>query len=446
MSTIINCTDVSVSSLSPNTRNARTHSKKQIGQISRSIREYGFTNPLLVDERGMIIAGHGRFEAAKSLGLSKVPVITISGLSEARKRALMLADNKIASNAGWDREKLAIEIPELTALLEIDGTDISITGFAIPEIDQLMADFEESNPDTADTFEPATTIAVSRPGDLWVLGPHRLLCGNARSEADLDHLMAGKSAAMAFLDPPYNVPVSAIVGRGETKHREFAEASGEQSPNEFIAFLKAVLNNAKRVSRDGSLHYVCMDWRHVGELLAAGSAVYDDHINTAIWVKTNAGQGSFYRSQHEEVLVFRAGAAPHLNNIELGRHGRSRSNVWTYPGANTFRKGRMDDLRSHPTVKPVLLVSDAMRDCTKRNDIVLDTFCGSGTTILAAERVGRHAYAMEVDPIYVDVAIRRWQALTGKDAIHSETGRTFDEPTDGQVNDGNESQGARDEK
>jgi DNA modification methylase len=243
---------------------------------------------------------------------------------------------------------------------------------------------------------------------------------------------------MAFLDPPYNVAIASVVGRGDTKHREFAEASGEQSSTEFTAFLRTVLGNAKRVSSGGALHYVCMDWRHVGELIAAGRAVYDDHINTAIWVKTNAGQGSFYRSQHEEVLVFRVGTESHRNNIELGRHGRSRSNVWTYPGANTFRKGRMDDLRSHPTVKPVQLVSDAMRDCTKRHDIVLDTFCGSGTTILAAERVGRHAYAIEIDPVYIDVAIRRWQALTGKDAIHSETGRTFDEATADQVNDCNE--------
>jgi DNA modification methylase len=438
MSAIIKCVDVPIKSLAPNHRNARTHSKKQIGQISRSIREFGFTNPILVDEQGVIIAGHGRLEAALSLGLLEVPAITIAGLSEARKRALMLADNKIASNAGWDREKLAIEIPELTALLEIDGTDISLTGFEIAEIDQLMADFDENGPDIVDTFEEPPTTAVCQTGDLWVLGPHRLLCGNARSEADLDRLMAGRSASMAFLDPPYNVAIASVVGRGDTKHREFAEASGEQSSTEFTAFLRTVLGNAKRVSSGGALHYVCMDWRHVGELIAAGRAVYDDHINTAIWVKTNAGQGSFYRSQHEEVLVFRVGTESHRNNIELGRHGRSRSNVWTYPGANTFRKGRMDDLRSHPTVKPVQLVSDAMRDCTKRHDIVLDTFCGSGTTILAAERVGRHAYAIEIDPVYIDVAIRRWQALTGKDAIHSETGRTFDEATADQVNDCNE--------
>lgn len=206
-------------------------------------------------------------------------------------------------------------------------------------------------------------------------------------------------AAMAFLDPPYNVSVSSVVGRRNTKHPEFAEASGEQTEQEFIAFLSSTLGNAIRVSANGSLHYVCMDWRHVGELLAAGKPIYSQHVNTAIWVKTNAGQGSFYRSQHEEILLFRVGSSSHRNSIELGRHGRNRSNVWTYPGVNTFRKGRMDDLRAHPTVKPIALVADAMRDCTKRGDIVLDLFSGSGTTILAAERVGRRAYAMEIDPL-----------------------------------------------
>ncbi|MGM4989779.1 site-specific DNA-methyltransferase [Tardiphaga sp. 841_E9_N1_2] len=429
MSTIGPCIDMPVASLKPNGHNARTHSRKQVKQIARSIQEFGFTNPIIADESGTIIAGHGRLAAAQTLGLNQLPVITVSGLSEARKRALILADNKIASNAGWDREKLAIEIPELTALLQAEEIEITVTGFEAPEIDQLLVDFDENGSDPIDNIEAELGKPVSREGDLWTLGCHRLLCGNARSEDDIDRLMAGDLASMAFLDPPYNVAVHSVVGRGQTKHREFAEASGEQSSSEFIAFLQTALNNAKRVSRGGALHYVCMDWRHIGELITAGALTYDEHVNTAIWVKTNAGQGSFYRSQHEEVLVFRVGETPHLNNVELGRHGRSRSNVWTYPGANTFRKGRMDDLRSHPTVKPVQLISDAMRDCTKRRDIVLDTFCGSGTTILAAERVGRLAYAMEIDPIYVDVAIRRWQALTGKDAVHHDTGRTFYELT-----------------
>ena len=427
MSAITYKAETSILALTLNERNARTHSKKQLGQIARSIAEFGFTNPIIADEHGVIVAGHGRLEAARSLGLSVVPVITVTGLSDARKRALMLADNKIAENAGWDRQKLAFEIPELSAQLEIEGSDITLTGFDIPEIDQLMVDFGGPERDPDDEFHNVISKPISRLGDLWLLGPHRLLCGNARNETDLDRLMGGACASMAFLDPPYNVSVASVVGRGKTKHREFAEASGEQTPAEFREFLTACLSNAVRVSSNGSLHYVCMDWRNLAELTMVANGIYGAHINTAVWTKTNAGQGSFYRSQHEEILVLRVGDKGHLNNVELGRHGRSRSNVWPYAGVNTFRKGRMDDLRDHPTVKPVALVSDAMRDCTKRRDIVLDTFCGSGTTILAAERVGRHAYGLELDPAYVDTAIRRWQAITKKDAVHADTGVTFDE-------------------
>jgi len=419
--------DTAISKLKPNPRNARTHSKKQIRQIAESIKQFGFVNPVIADENGVLIAGHGRLEAASMLELSNVPVITLHGLTDAQKRTLMLADNKIAGNAGWDRERLAVEIPELSTLLEVEGLDIALTGFEIPEIDQLIVDFDDKSVDPDDEFEHGSGQPVAKTGDLWLLDQHRLLCGNARSETDLDRLMGSEMAAMGFLDPPYNVAVSSIVGRGRTKHREFAEASGEQSAPAFVEFLTATLGNAARVSAAGALAYVCMDWRHIAELLSAGKAVYSEHVNTVVWVKTNAGQGSFYRSQHEEILVFQVGSAAHRNNIELGRHGRSRTNVWKYPGANTFRKGRMDDLRLHPTVKPIALVSDAIRDCTRRRDIVLDLFCGSGTTILAAERVGRRGFGMEIDPIYVDTTIRRWQALTGKDAVLAGTTSTFND-------------------
>ena len=330
----------------------------------------------------------------------------------------------------FDRDKrLALELHDLGELLSAEEVGIEVTGFAPVEIDQLIGDFEESNGDPADHARPewALAAAVSRLGDVWQLGPHRLLCGNARSREDPDRLMDRATAAMVFTGSPYNVRISGVVGRGRTRHAEFAEASGEQSPEEFVAFLKETLGNAVRVSRNGSVHFVCMDWRHAGELIEAGRAIYGAHLNTAIWVKTNAGQGSFYRSQHEQVFVFRAGCEQHLNNIELGRHGRSRSNVWTYSGVNTFRAGRMDDLIAHPTVKPVALVADAMKDCSRRGDIVLDPFCGSGTTILAAERVGRVGYGLEIEPRFVDVAIRRWQEFTRRDAVHAMTGQTFEE-------------------
>jgi DNA modification methylase len=420
---------LSVSQIKLNRRNSRTHSAKQIRQIANSIVAFGFTNPLLVTEDGTLIAGEGRYKAAQLLGLAKVPVIVLAGLSPARRRALAIADNKLAENAGWDRERLAIEIPELAGLLETEGLDVSILGFEAVEIDQLLTDFEEDAADPQDSIDSKwwTGGVVSKRGDLWVLGPHKLLCGDARSAADIARLMAHCRADMAFLDPPYNVRIGGVVGRGKTKHPEFAMASGEMSSPAFVRFLSTVSDAAAAVSRNGAVHFVCMDWRHIGELLAAARGVYGAVLNLVVWEKSNPAQGSFYRSAHELIGVFRVGKAPHLNNIELGRHGRSRSNVWHYAGVNAFRAGRMDELRSHPTAKPVALVADAIKDCTRRGDVVLDTFSGSGTTIMAAERVGRHARALEIEPRFVDVAIRRWQAFTRRDARHAESGLSFDE-------------------
>jgi DNA modification methylase len=419
---------IETTALTPNRRNARTHSTKQIGQIAASIKTFGFLVPIVVDEPRNIIAGHGRYAAAQKLGLDKVPVIAVSGLSPAKKRALALADNKIAENAGWDREILAVELPELSELLVSDNLDISITGFAAAEIDQIIVDFE-TDTDAVDAVDDTLLDQppVTQLGQLWQLGAHRILCGDARDPAMLERLMGGGMAAMAFLDPPYNVRVRDIVGRGRVRHAEFAMASGEMSQSEFVAFLTEVLQAAATVSNNGAVHCVCMDWRHVGDLLAAGHAVYGELLNLAVWVKTNAGQGSFYRSQHELIAIFRVGDAAHLNNIELGRHGRNRSNVWHYSGVNTFRTGRLEELHAHPTVKPVALVADAIKDCTRRGEIVLDTFSGSGTTLLAAERVGRRGFVLEIEPRFVDVAIRRWQTMTRKDAINLATGLCFDE-------------------
>jgi DNA modification methylase len=420
---------VSPAAIIPNPRNAHTHSKKQIEQIARSIDAFGFTVPVIIDETSMLLAGHGRFEAAKLRGLEEIPAIRLRGLSEARKRALMLADNKIAENAGWDRERLAMELPELADLLIQENLDISITGFEAVEIDTLVSDFEESTADPADDIQAdwLSVAPVSQPKDVWQLDAHRLLCGDSRDPSNLDHLFGDEQAAMAFLDPPYNVRVRSVVGRGRTKHREFAMASGEMVAEEYVEFLRETLGNAATHSRAGALHYICMDWRHQRELIDACGQTYGAQVNLVVWVKSNAGQGSFYRSQHELIGVFRVGEEPNLNNIELGRHGRSRSNVWRYAGANSFRAGRMEELRAHPTAKPVALVADAIKDCTRRRDIVLDTFGGSGTTLMAAERVGRRAYCLEIDPCYVDAIIRRWQAFTRRDAVHTQTGSTFEE-------------------
>jgi len=415
-----------VRNLRPNKRNARTHSKTQIKQVESSILRFGWTYPILVDEDRQIICGYARWEAAKALGLRDAPVLVMRGLSDAEKRALALADNKIPLNAGWDRSLLAAELGELASLLPEFNLDIDITGFEPAEVDGLLGDLVDSERDAADEIaEPGEP--VSHKGDLWWLRDHRLLCGDAREDSAFRAVMGRQQAAMVFADVPYNVKISPILGRGKIKQREFAFASGEMSRDEYAEFLVSTLSLACKYSVPGSIHYACIDWRHLREILEVSERVYTEVKNLVVWAKTNAGQGSFYRSQHELIFVLKNGNAPHQNNIQLGKHGRSRSNVWTYAGVNSFRAGRLDDLSTHPTVKPVALVADAMRDCSRRGDIVLDPFMGSGTAILAAEKVGRRGYGMEIDPLYVDATIRRWQAFTRRDAVLAATGQTFGE-------------------
>jgi DNA modification methylase len=353
-------------------------------------------------------------------------VIVRAVLSGAEIHALALADNKIADNAGWDRAILAAELGELAVLLPECNLDIAITGFEPAEIDSLMGDLVDGEDDPADEIPTSVGPPVSHIGDLWQLGQHRLFCGDATKASDVGKLMGGEQAAMGFTDPPYNVRISSVQGRGRIRHREFVSASGEMSRADYTRFLTGFLELAAKHSADGSIHFVCMDWRHTIEIVTAGEEVFGKPKNLIVWAKTNAGQGTFYRAQHELIFVFKNGDAPH-NNFELGQHGRSRSNVWTYAGVNTFRAGRLEDLSTHPTVKPVAMVADAMRDCSRRGDIVLDPFMGSGTTIMAAERVGRRGYGLELDPLYVDTAIRRWQAFTKRDAILKGTGQAFDE-------------------
>jgi DNA modification methylase len=414
-------------SLKPNPKNARTHSKKQILRIAASIRQFGFLNPVIVDDKNVVLAGHGRLEAARLEGWPKVAILRFDHLTEAQKRAYVIADNKIAEQAGWDREILALELGELIDLLPAEDLDVSLTGFEAAEIDLLMADLSASRPAPEDAVVSPPSDPVTVPGDLWLLGKHRLLCGDAQEPGDFVRLMAGKVAAAVFCDPPYNIRVRSIVGRGRTRHSEFAFASGEMSPAQFRLFLSGTLGNGVRVSSEGAVHYVFMDWRHIDELIAVGRQLFGAMLNLVVWNKSNAGQGSFYRSQHELIGVFQVGREPHRNNIELGRFGRNRSNVWSYPGINAFGKGRMEALISHPTAKPVALVADALIDCSARGDIVLDQFAGSGTTILAADKVGRIGFGMEYAPGYVDVAVKRWQRMTKLEATLDGDGRTFGE-------------------
>jgi DNA modification methylase len=427
---------MSVASLRAYDRNARTHSKKQIKQIANSIERFGFTNPVLISDDNEIIAGHGRVAAAKFLGIKEVPTLRLSHLNAAQRRAYVIADNKLALNAGWDREILAIE---LQALIDLDF-DVELTGFAIAETEIILDEARERAPagqdDTADDLPPLTTPehAVSRLGDVWLLGRHRLVCGDAQDGAVLRLAMDGDEADIVFTDPPYNVPIDGhVCGLGRTRHREFAMGVGEMSPQAFTAFLRQTLGNAAAVCRDGAIAFVCMDWRHMRELLEAGGAVFSELKNLCVWNKTNGGMGSFYRSKHELVFVFKVGGAPHLNTFGLGETGRYRTNVWDYAGVNTHKAGRLDELAMHPTVKPVALVADAIRDCSRRGGIVLDPFGGSGTTLIAAEKTGRCARLIELDPTYCDRIIGRFEALTGKRARLSATGHWFEDVADKRV-------------
>ena len=398
--------------LRPDPRNARTHPKKQIEQIQSSIAAFGFTNPVLADSDNVLIAGHGRLLAAKALGLTAIPVIELAGLSGAQKRALRLADNKIALNAGWDVEILQQELSDL-AVLDVD-IDLTLTGFSTGELDVLLrgADDPDDEAIPAVPVEPRT-----RSGDIWNLGNHRIGCGDSRDIAFVRRVVGeGAKVDVAFMDPPYNVKIGGnAVAQGS--HREFAMASGEMSGTEFRLFLTATLGNAVAVSRDGAVHFICMDWRHMDDLSAACGPLYGALLNLCIWNKSNAGMGSLYRSKHELVYVYRTGTVLHLNNVELGRHGRNRTNVWDYASVNSLLGSRRDDLALHPTVKPTGLVANAIEDVTRRGDVVLDLFLGSGTTLIAAERTGRCCRGIEFDPCYVDVALARWSEKTGLEPV-----------------------------
>lgn len=410
-------------------RQVRRHPPEQIDALMRLIAGFGFLVPVLVDARDVLICGHARVEAARRLGLREVPVIVADHLTPEETQAFAIAENRMAELSSWDEVSLRLELADL---VELDlggvlGFEIDVIGFSTPQIDVIL-DGPGTPPGPVEEFElpDPGALAVSRPGDLWELGPHRLLCGDALAPGVHDRLLAGEQARMVFTDPPFNVTVRGHVS-GTGRHREFAMASGEMSDAEFVAFLRKALGLMRASACDGAILMVAMDWRHLSHLLGAAGAEGLALINLCIWNKTNGGMGSLYRSKHEEICVFKSGTAPHVNNVELGRHGRYRTNVWDYAGVNTFRRGRADDLGDHPTVKPTALVADAIRDVTRRGDLVLDPFGGSGATLLAAEKTGRQARLIEIDPLYVDVAIRRWQKLTGRRAVHAETGETFED-------------------
>jgi DNA modification methylase len=419
-----------VAALRPWPKNARTHSRKQIRQVADSIRRFGFTNPVLIDSENTILAGHARIAAAELLGMTEVPCLRVETMTAAEKRAYVLADNKLALNAGWDEEILAEELQALQAL-DLDF-DIGIIGFSVAEIDGLIEGLQPEEPgDPEDDILPSPDDGPPRCrlGDIWQLGPHRLICANALDRESVAALMEGERAQMVFTDPPYNVPIQGHVGgSGAVKHREFAMASGEMSRAEFTDFLRKTFQNLVEWSVDGSIHFICMDWRHMPEILAAGEGLYSELKNLIIWVKDNGGMGTFYRSRHELIFAFKNGTAPHINSFELGQHGRYRTNVWQYRGVNTWRAGRMEELELHPTVKPVQLIADAIKDVSQRGAIVLDLFGGSGSTLIAAHKTGRRAFLCELDPVYCDRILRRWETLAKDDAMQIACG--IDPPLD----------------
>ena len=421
---------VKIGELREYSENPKIHEEKQIQQIAKSINKFGFTNPILVDEKSEIIAGHGRLLAAQLLKLETIPIIRLTHLSEPEKRAYRIADNRLAENGQWNVELLKLEFSEIEKLalnLE-DELNLDITGFDFKEIDVLLAK-DKPNEKADDKLNSVPYVAeneiVSQHGDVWLLGKHKVICGDALKEETYQRLFHDVHANMVFIDPPYNVKIQGhVCGAGQTKHKEFAFASGEMDEAEFTSFLKTTMKNISKYSAEASVHYICLDWRHIYELLSSSRDVYAKMLNMIVWCKKNGGMGSFYRSQHELVFVFQNGKGSHVNNVELGKHGRYRTNVWHYAGVNSFGS-EQKNLKMHPTVKPVELVRDAILDASKRGNIVLDAFLGSGTTLIAAEKTGRICYGIEYEPLYIDTIIRRYYELTGVWAVRKDDGKPY---------------------
>jgi DNA modification methylase len=389
------------------------------------IKEFGFRIPIVAKSDGFVVDGHLRLKAAKKLGMTEVPVVIADDLTDAQIKAFRLIANQSANWADWDEELLKLELEDLKNL----NFDLDLTGFDLSEVERLLRNDEIKEDDYDEMPSDKDVPVISKLGDLWILVKHRLLCGDSTKIEDVKKLMAGKIADMVFCDPPYNVCVKNIINRGSTHYDEFPMASGEMTEQEFIDFLTLVFKNLVTVSKDGSIHYHCMDWSHVYEIMVAGRVAYTEFKQLCVWNKDNFGMGSFYRSKHELVFIFKNGTAKHTNNFELGQYGRTRTNVWDYGGMNSYsgRDSSNELLKMHPTVKPVKLVADAILDCSLHGELILDLFGGSGTTLIACEKTDRKCCMMELDPKYVDTIIRRWQKHTNQKAILKSSGKTFDE-------------------
>ena len=416
--------------LKPLGRETRRHPPAQIRKIANSLKQFGFVLPILIDEQSRVIAGWAVVLAARQLGLAEIPAVSVLDLSEGELRALRLALNRLAEYARWNDPELKSEFWEI---LQLDPQiTLEDTGFEVAEIDAILDDGGLDQEDELPTIDEQAR-AITQIGDQWILGDHVIRCADALDFQSFAHLLGSEQAGMVFADPPYNVKIAGNVTRSRlAARRDFAMAKGELTSAQFQAFLQTTCSHCVRFSKNGSIHYICIDWRHLPELFAAGASVYTELKNLVVWAKTNAGMGSFYRSQHELIVVYKSGTLPHINNIELGRHGRNRSNVWSYLGQNALNGTRKSKLSLHPTCKPVAMIADAIRDCSNRGDVILDCFGGAGTTLIAAEKTGRRARLIELNPTFVDVTIERWQRLTGQTAYHAVTGRPFS-PVDDQT-------------
>lgn len=401
--------------------NARKRSPRQRRVLMDSIREFGFASALVVDENSELIAGHGRWEAAKALGYEELPVIRVCGLSEVQKRALRLADNRLGELSSWNKELLKTE---LEAVIDC-SFDTDLTGFSRIEVDAMLT-IDGVDEDEEEPVPEPKAFVVSRLGDLWKLGQHRVFCGDSRQAASYAAVLCGGVAQQVITDIPYNLQIAGTVsGLGRIKHDEFEMASGEMTPEEFTAFITTVMTLARDASVDGSIHYWFCDWRIVADMITVGRRTYHELKNVAVWVKPNSGMGAFLRSQHELVVILKNGTKPHSNNVQLGKFGRNRSNVWIAEGANSFGRLRQDTLKDHPTPKSVRLIADAIRDTSQPNDMVLDPFGGSGSTLIAAHDIGRRAALIELSPKYVDVILRRYLQHAGEEPVLLPGGEPF---------------------
>ncbi len=402
-------TNVELDKLKLFKRELRNHPAEQVRKIARSLETFGWVSPILVSPDLEVIAGTARVKAAQSLGMKSAPALRVDHLTPEQIRLYRIADNRLAEEAVWDREALRLEIGELIAL----DLDIGLTGFETGELDVLLDFNDDASEGSADEAEPAEQEPSSTVGDVYKIGDHLLICGDAL-DSDTWKLLGGREIHAGFVDSPYNVPIDKhVCGKGDVKHREFVQASGEMSPEDFQQFLTTVHERLAEAMNPGAVLFSCMDWRSIDRLVCAGKAAGFELINMAVWDKMTGGMGSLYRSQHELISVFKKPGKAHRNNVQLGKHGRNRTNVWAYAGMNTGGKDRDELLSLHPTVKPVDLVADAIKDVTARGETVIDCFGGSGTTMLAAHKAGRKAILIELDPVYVDTIIARMEKATG---------------------------------